>query len=119
MPSLGQRGRRALEPDAREPVQAKGLDQRPDLRLGALEQDRLPVSPQPARHHGEIKHQRSIGEHQLVQVNDDVRLGPNGTGQRLPSEPLRVPVFVATAAKRWRLVIEVDDPANLPKPTAT
>jgi hypothetical protein len=99
-------------------VQAKGLNQRPDLRLGALEQDRLPVSAQAPRHHGEIEHQRRIREHQVAQVDDDVRLGPNGTGQRLPSEPLRVPVFVATAAKRGRLVIEVDDARNLPKPAA-
>lgn len=95
-------------------MQTDGLDQRLDLRLGTAEHDRPSVRAEPAGEHGEVDHQRGIGEHEPRQIHGDVGRGVQSAGQRLPSEPLRVPVFVTDAAEGRRLVIEVDDRANLP-----
>ena len=112
----GERRRGTLHPDAGQPVQPDRLDQRLDLRLRSAEHDRAAVDAQPAGEHGEVDHQRRIGEYELGQVDSDVGVSVQCARQRLPAEPLCVPVFVAHAAERRRLVIEVDDSANLPKP---
>jgi hypothetical protein len=110
----GEGGRRALHLDAREAMQTDGLDQRLDLRLGTAEHDRPPVRAEPAGEHGEVDHQRGIGEYKPRQIHGDVGRGVQRAGQSLPSEPLRIPILVTDAAEGRRLVIEVDDRANLP-----
>jgi hypothetical protein len=111
---LGERRRRTFESDARKAVQTDDLDQRPDLRLRTTEQDRAPMRAQPAREHRQVDHQRRVREHELREVDDDVRLSPEGAGQRLPPASLRRSILVTSAAQNRRLVIEVDDAPNLP-----
>jgi len=96
-------------------VQADGLDQRLDLRLGATQQDRLAVRPQAPGQHREVEHQRRVREHELAEIDDHIRLGADRPRKRLPADALRVAVLVTPAAERGWLVIEVDDPENLPK----
>lgn len=99
-------------------MQADRLDQRLDLRLGPAHHDRPPLRTESACEHREIDHQRWVGEHELREVDGHIRASTDRARQRLPPEPLGVPVLIAAAPKRRRLVIEVDDLANLPKPTA-
>jgi len=53
-------------------VQPDKLDQGSDLRLGAAHQDGTAVRPQPARDHGDVEHQRRVGEDEIAQVDDHV-----------------------------------------------
>jgi hypothetical protein len=123
IPSLGQgpkgglsdRGCRTLEPHAREPVQANGLDQHLDLWLGAAQQDRAAVCTQAPGQHREVEHQRRVREHELAEIDDHIRLGTDRSRQRLPADALCVAVLVTPAAECGWLVIEVDDPENLLK----
>jgi hypothetical protein len=94
-------------------MQPHPLDQRPDLRLGAAQQDRPPVGAEATGEDGDVEHQRGIGEDQLGQVDDDVCLGPDGPGQGRTPEALRVAVLITAATQRGRLVIEVNDGETL------
>jgi hypothetical protein len=94
-------------------MEPEHLDQGADLGLGAADTDRPAVRSQPASQEGEVEHQRGIGEHQLGEIDDDIGLRADGSGQRGPPESLGVAVLVATAAEGRRLVVEVNDPRNL------
>jgi metal-sulfur cluster biosynthetic enzyme len=96
-------------------VQSDQLDQGRDLWLGAAEQQRAAVGAEPARDHRQIDHQRGIREHELGQIDDDIRLRPERSGQCRPAAALRRSILIASDAQRGRLFIEIDDPANLPK----
>ena len=58
-------------PHGRQPVQADELDQRADVRLG-MRSDSVRPARAAAGEHGEVDHQRRVGEAQLGQVDDDV-----------------------------------------------
>jgi hypothetical protein len=73
------------------------------------------VGTQAPGQHREVEHQRRVGEHELAEIDDHIRLGTDRSRQRLPADALRVAVLVTPAAERGWLVIEVDDPANLLK----
>src|SRR5581483_10396590 len=90
--ALGKGGRGPVEPHARQPVQPDELDQRSDLWLWAMEEDRSPVRTQPAREHRQVEHQRRIGKRQLAQIDDHIGLGPNRARQRLAPPALRRPI---------------------------
>jgi hypothetical protein len=90
-------------------MESHQLDQRPDLGLGAPQQDGPAVGPEATSQDGDVEHQRGVGEDELGQVDDDVGLGPDGADQSRPPGPLRVSVLVSAAAEGGRLVIEVDD----------
>jgi hypothetical protein len=107
----------SVEPDPGKPVKPHQLDQRPDLRLGPPQQDRAPARPQTAGQHGEVEHQRGVGEHQFAQVDDDVGLGPERPRDRGAAEALGRAVLIAADAEYRRVGIEVDDAGNLPNPT--
>jgi metal-sulfur cluster biosynthetic enzyme len=92
-------------------VQPDDLDQRLDLWLRALQEDRAPVGSEAPREHRQVEHQRRIGEHQLGEVDNDVGLCLDRSGQRLAPTSLRCAVLVAAAAQGWRLVVEIDDGA--------
>jgi metal-sulfur cluster biosynthetic enzyme len=94
-------------------VQAHELDQGDDLRLGPTEPQRAPADPQAAGNHRQVEHQRGIREHEFAEVDDDIRFGPDRADERLASRPLCGPVLIPTAPEHRRLVIEVDDRANL------
>ncbi len=96
-------------------MKSDDLDQRPDLRLGATQEDRAAVSTQTAGQHGQVKHQRRISEDEAGEVDDDIALRANRARQRPAAAPLRAPVLVALAAESRRFVIEVDDLRNLAK----
>ena len=112
---LGERGGGTLEPDPGEAMEPDDLDERPDLRLGSAEQDRAAVRTQPASEHGEVEHQRRVGEHEVREVDDDVGLRTNRSGECSATASLCGAILVALAAKRRGLVIEVDDSRNLAK----
>jgi hypothetical protein len=95
--------------DAGEPVKSHDLDHRPNLRLGAAQQDRPAAHAQAARDHGEIEHQGRVSEHKVAEVDDHVVLRADRSGERGAPASLRRPVLVATASKNRGLVIEVDD----------
>jgi hypothetical protein len=97
-------------------MQPDELDQRPDLRLSPAEENGLPMGAEAPREHCEIHHQRCVREHEFGEVDDNVRLGAEGTSQCLTPAPLRRSIFVASNAQNWRLVNEVDDRRNLHKP---
>jgi hypothetical protein len=111
---LGQGRRRALEADSRQPVHAHHLDQRPDLGLGAAEQDRAATYAQASGQDRQIEHQRPVREHKLAEVDDDIALCAYRAGQSLPSASLRGLILVSAAAQSRGLFIEIDD---MPKPT--
>ena len=96
-------------------MQPDRLDQDLNLGLGTDEVDRPPVLAQPTRDHREVEHQRRIGEHQIAEVDDQIRLGADRARQGLPPRALRASILVAATAKSRRLVIEVDDWRNLSK----
>ena len=96
-------------------MEADDLDHRPDLGLGASQQDLLPAYAQAASEHREVQHQGGVGEDELGQIDDDVILGGERTGQRRAPASLRRPVLVAATAQDRGLVLEVDDRRNLPK----
>jgi metal-sulfur cluster biosynthetic enzyme len=95
-------------------VQPHKLDQGHDLRLRSTEQDRGAADAQPAGQHRKVEHQGGIGEHELAEVDDHIALGTNRARQRLPAAALGSAVFVASAPQGRRLVLEIDDCANLP-----
>jgi len=113
---LGQRGGRAFDAHAGKAVQPDHLDQRPDLRLGAAQQDRASVGPQAPGDHRQIEHQRRVREDEFAEVNDDVSLRANRSREGLAPASLRRPILVSPASQGRRLVIEINDAGNLPKP---
>jgi metal-sulfur cluster biosynthetic enzyme len=96
-------------------VQPHKLDQRPDLWLGAAEANGAPVGAQPTGQHGQVQHQRGVGEDKPREVDDDIGLRADGPRKRPATDPLGAPVLVALAAESGRFVIEIDDCRNLPK----
>jgi hypothetical protein len=90
-------------------VKADELDQRPDLRLRASQQDRASASAKAACKHSQVEHQRRVGEHQVAQVDDDIRLRAECPVDRAAPNPLGGSVLVTRASQRRRLVVEVDD----------
>jgi hypothetical protein len=97
-------------------VESDQLDQRPDLRLGAAQQDRASAAAKAARQHRQVKHQRRVREDQLAQLDDDVGFGSERTGERTPAPALGTPILVAGASQDRRVVSELDDRAKLQNP---
>src|ERR1700754_2332257 len=69
---LRERGLLAVEPHSRQAVQADGLDQRADVRLGAAQPQRPALRAEPLGQAGEIDHHRGVGEVEFGKVDDDV-----------------------------------------------
>ena len=101
-----------VQPHARKAVEAHHLDQPVDLRLGPLQIDGTAPPAQAAGEQRQVEHQRGIGEHQLAEVDQDIALGRDRTGDRLASNSLRSAVFVPGAAQDGGFFIEVDDARN-------
>jgi hypothetical protein len=83
---------------AGQPVQAEELDQSPDLGLGAAQEDGAAVGTQTPGQHGQVEHQRRVGEDQSREVDDDVGLRANRARESPATDSLRTPVLVALAA---------------------
>jgi hypothetical protein len=77
------------------------------------------VGPEPSRQHHQVQHERSIGEHELGQVDAHVLLSADGPDQCPAATALRRAILVAGAAQYGRFVIKDDDPRNLLKSTRT
>ena len=106
---LRQSGGGPFEQDPWEPVQADELDQRADLRLSVAQQDRAAAHPQPARQHRQVEHQRRVGEHELGEVDDDIRLRSDRAHECAAPTRLRRPVLVSAATQDRRFVSKLDD----------
>ncbi len=78
-------------------MQPHRLDEGEDLGLGSPEAKRPAADSQSPRDHRQVKHQRSIGEHELGEVDDDVGLCADRADERLAATTLRRPVFITTA----------------------
>jgi hypothetical protein len=115
MNHLGESRPGPLESDAGQAMQTHPLDQLEDLRLRVAETQGAPARPEAPGDHCEVEHHRRVGEHELGEVDDDIALGCDGTDESLAAGALGGPVLVSSAAKNRRLVIEVDDRANLAK----
>jgi metal-sulfur cluster biosynthetic enzyme len=114
-PSGGCRRRRGHEKHPGLAVQTNQLDQGSDLWLSAAELDRPSVGTEATGQHGQIEHQRSVGEHELGEIDDDIALGMDRSRERLSADTLRVAILIPAAAKCRRCVIEVDDCETLIK----
>ena len=87
-----------------------------DLGLSAAEQQRATAGTKATSDHRQIEHHGGVREHEFAEIDDDVRLGPERAHECLAPRALGGPVLVPTTPKDRRLVIEVDDRANLAKP---
>ena len=74
---------------AGQAVQPHQLDQRLDLRLGLVQEHRSSPHAQAAGQDRQVEHQRGVGEGELGQVDDDVRLGSDRARERTPTRSLR------------------------------
>jgi metal-sulfur cluster biosynthetic enzyme len=90
-------------------VQADELDQRADLGLSIAQQDRAAAYPQAACQHRQVEHQRCVREHELAEVDDDVRLGGDRAHERAAPTCLRRPVLVTAATQDRGFVCKLDD----------
>jgi metal-sulfur cluster biosynthetic enzyme len=90
-------------------VEPDQLDQMHDLRLGAVEQKPASASAQTVREHGEVDHQRRVGEGQVAQVDQNIALGAEGEHQSPSAEALRASILVSGAQQDRRIVGELDD----------
>jgi hypothetical protein len=77
------------------------------------------VSSQATGEHGDVEHQRRVGEDKLAQIDDHVGLGVDRADKSLTTRPLGGAILVAFTAESRGLVIEVDDPRNLPESDPT
>jgi hypothetical protein len=97
--SQRRRGRRALDHDAGEPVQADDLDDAPDLGLRAADADQAPGLAQAPRDDREIEQEGAVREGQLAQVDDQIALGRERAGEGPAAPPPRRDVLVSRAAQ--------------------
>ncbi len=104
---------RCFELNACEPVQARQLDERHDLRLRAADPQRAPACPESSGEDGEVEHDRGIGEYELTQIDRDVAVGANRPGESGSSRRLRAAILVADTMQSGSAVIELDDRRNL------
>jgi hypothetical protein len=95
-------------------VQSNLLDQSRDLRLSSAQEDRATPVAKAARQSREVKHQRSVCEHQAAQIDGHVGLRAEGSHERSPAAPLGRLILIPTAAQRRWLFVEVDDRRKLP-----
>ena len=96
---LGERGDRALDDDAGEPVQPDDLDDAPDLGLRAADANQPPGPAQPPRDDREVEQERAVGEGQLAQVDYEVALGRQCAREGSAAPPPRRDILVARAAQ--------------------
>jgi hypothetical protein len=90
-------------------VKADQFDQRSDVGLGATKQQRTAAYAETTREHRQVEHQRCVGERQLAQIDDHVRLCTDSADERLSPASLSRPVLVAAAAQNRWLFIVIDD----------
>jgi hypothetical protein len=106
--ALRGRGRR-IQDHVRQPVQPDQLDEPLDLGLGPA-QAQVPAGlAQTLGHHGEVDHQRGVGEDQLVEVDEDRVIRVQSPGHRTTSQALSGPVFVSHTADHRRVFAVGDD----------
>lgn len=70
-------------------MQAHELDQAHNLRLRAPDPNPPAAGAEPAGHHGQVDHQRRVGEDQLVQIHDDVGARVNRPSECTTAHALR------------------------------
>lgn len=107
--SSGERGRGPFEHHAGEPMQSDELDQPADVGLRAAQEDLAAMGAQPPCEYRKIDHERGVGEPQLGEVDNDIRLRADRTSEGRSTRTLRDPILVSTAAKNRGIVIEDDD----------
>jgi hypothetical protein len=110
---LRERGLRAVEPDGGQAMQADGLDQRADVRLGAAQPQGPALGTQPLRQAGQIDHHRGVGEVELGEVDDDVTGRLQRRGQGAPAASTGRAVFVPRDPQDRKLLVKVNDPGKL------
>jgi hypothetical protein len=100
-------GNLTVDPDARQPMQADELDQVHDLGLGAAQEKLAVATAESIREHRQVHHQRSIGEVEITQVDDDIGLSPKSQHERAPAQALGAPILVSGTQQHRRVVGEL------------
>jgi hypothetical protein len=100
-----------LEPDAVETGEADDLDEPGDRRLRRAQAQGRPAAAQAAGEHGQIDHERRIGQAEAAEVDHDVFAGSEGTSDGTAPTPLRGPDLLPPAPQYGVLFVERDDGA--------
>jgi hypothetical protein len=61
-------------------MQSDGVDQAEDLRLRRAQANRPAADPEAPGEHGQVEHDRRIGEDEFAEVDDDVGLRADSAG---------------------------------------
>jgi hypothetical protein len=92
----------AVEGDAGQAVDAQGLDHPAHLRLCTAQQHGSAAGTQPASEQRKVDHQRHVGEAEVGEIDGDVGLGPQRSGDRTSPKALSGAVLVPGATEdRW------------------
>ena len=94
-------------------MEAGPLDLRTDVGPCTTEAHRPALRAQAAGEHRKVHHQGDVCKRELAHVDDDIGLGAECPGQRLPAPTLRGSVLVSATAQHGGLFAVVDDPGNL------
>jgi metal-sulfur cluster biosynthetic enzyme len=115
VPGSGQHARRVvdlgrfLDCDAGKAVQADDLDHAQHLGLRVAQAHEPPGAPQPTGDDRQIEDERAVGERQLGEIDDDVALARERSGESCAPPPAGGYVLVSGAAQYCRLFGELDD----------
>jgi metal-sulfur cluster biosynthetic enzyme len=90
-------------------MQSDHLDDPQHLRLGIAQAHLASGAPQPARHDRQIEDQRAVGEGELGEIDDDIALAGERSGESRAPPPARRNVLVPGAAQYGWLFGELDD----------
>jgi hypothetical protein len=100
-----------LEPDAVEAGEADEVDEPGDLRLRLAQPEHPAAAAQPAGEHGQVDHERRIGEAEAAEFDHDVFAGSEGASDGTAPTPLRGPDLLPPAPQYSVLFVERDDGA--------
>ena len=89
------------------------FDDRLDGRLRVAQAEPAAVNPEAPRQDGEIEHQGRVAEDQAREIDYDITLGVDGTGECPAATSLRRPVLISSTTQYRGAVIELDDPGKL------
>jgi metal-sulfur cluster biosynthetic enzyme len=101
--------RRLLDCDARKAVQAYDLEYPQHLGLRVAQNHLAPGATQAAGDDRQIEDERAVRERELGEIDDDVALAGEGSGEGCAPPPTRRNVLVSRAAQHCWLFGELDD----------
>jgi hypothetical protein len=100
---------RFLDRDARKAVETDDLEHAKHLGLRVAKEHLAPSATQAAGDDRQIEDERAVRERELGEIDDDVALACEGSGEGCAPPPARRNVLVSGAAQHCRLFGELDD----------